>query len=344
MEKRKLGRTDIEVSLICLGTMTWGQQNTQEEGFEQMDYATENGINFFDTAELYSIPPTKETQGLTEKIIGNWFASRGKRNDIILATKIAGEGNIFPTRCFDRGNINDAIEGSLKRLQTDYIDLYQLHWPERRVNSFGRLNFPDDAEIRANEIEIMHETLNSLKEHVDKGNIRYIGLSNETPWGVMTFLRLAEEHGLPRVVSVQNPYNLLNRTFELGLSEVSLHEDCGLLAYSPMAGGTLSGKYLNGQMPKGSRRDNDTRSSRYTKPHEIKTVQAYMDIANDNGLNPSQMALSFVSQQRFLTSNIIGATTMEQLKSNIASTSLKLSDDVISAINEVHLDQPNPCP
>ena len=349
MEKRRLGKTDIDVSVICLGTMTWGQQNTQDEGFEQMDYAVDQGVNFFDTAELYSIPPTPETCGKTEEVIGNWFVSRGKRDDVVLATKIAGEGEHLKwirngESQFNREHIDLAVEGSLKRLQTDYIDLYQLHWPERRVNSFGRLDFPADAEIRADEEDRILNTLRVLQDHIERGNIRYVGLSNETPWGTMTFLRLAEQHNLPRMVSVQNPYNLLNRTFEVGLSEVAIHEDCGLLAYSPLAGGTLTGKYLNGQVPKGSRRDFDPRGSRYQKEHADRVVQQYVDLANEHDLDPAQMALSFVNQQRFLTSNIIGATTMEQLKTNIASAELHLSDDVVAAVQNIHNSQPNPCP
>lgn len=349
MEKRRLGKTDLQVSLICLGTMTWGQQNTQDEGFEQMDYAVDQGVNFFDTAELYAIPPTEETCGKTEEVIGNWFASRGKREDVILATKVAGSGEHLKwirngKSCFDRENIDAAIEGSLKRLQTDYIDLYQLHWPERTVNSFGRLDFPADADIRKEEEERMLNTLRILGDHVTRGNIRHIGLSNETPWGTMRFLQLAEKHDLPRMVSVQNPYNLLNRTFEVGLSEVALQEDCGLLAYSPLAGGTLTGKYLNGQVPKGSRRDIDGRGSRYIKEHTDRVVQTYVDLANDNGLDAAQMALAFINKQRFLTSNIIGATSMEQLKTNIGSAQIDLSEDVVAEINKIHNSQPNPCP
>jgi aryl-alcohol dehydrogenase-like predicted oxidoreductase len=349
MEKRQLGKTDLEVSLICLGTMTWGQQNTQDEGFEQMDYAVENGVNFFDTAELYAIPPTAETCGKTEEVIGNWFASRKCRDKIILATKIAGPGAHLSwirngERRYNREHITAAIEGSLKRLQTDYIDLYQLHWPEREVNSFGKLDFPDAAEIREDEEYRMLGTLQILEEYIDKGVIRHIGLSNETPWGVMGFLQLAEKHSLSRVVSVQNPYNLLNRSFEVGLSEIALQEKCGLLAYSPLAGGALTGKYLNGAVPKGSRRDIDPRGSRYQKPHAESTITRYVEIAKEAGLDPAQMALAFVNSRRFLTANIIGATTMEQLKTNIASADLTLTDDVITAIEAVHSDVPNPCP
>lgn len=349
MEKRQLGKTGLEVSLICLGTMTWGQQNTQEEGFEQMDYAVANGVNFFDTAELYAIPPSAESCGKTEEVIGNWFAARNCRDKVILATKIAGPGAHLPwirggDRRYNREHIDAAITGSLKRLQTDYIDLYQLHWPEREVNSFGKLDFPETAEIRADEEHRMLGTLQILKDYIGKGVIRHIGLSNETPWGVMKFLQLAEKHSLPRVVSVQNPYNLLNRTFEVGLSEIALQEQCGLLAYSPLGGGSLTGKYLGGQVPKGSRRDIDPRGSRYQKPHAENTIARYVGIAKEAGLDPAQMALAYVNSRKFLTANIIGATTMEQLKTDIASASLTLSTDVIAAIEAVHSDVPNPCP
>lgn len=349
MEKRPLGKTGIDVSLICLGTMTWGQQNTQEEGFEQMDYAVENGVNFFDTAELYAIPPTAESCGRTEEIIGNWFAARKCRDRIILATKIAGPGAHLPwirggDRCYNRAHITAAIEGSLKRLKTDYIDLYQLHWPEREVNSFGKLDFPENTEIREDEEYRILGTLQILKDYVDQGVIRHIGLSNETPWGVMAFLQLAEKHSLPRIVSVQNPYNLLNRTFETGLSEIALQEKCGLLAYSPLAGGALTGKYLDGKVPKGSRRDIDPRGSRYQKPHAESTIARYVGIAKEAGLDPAQMALAYVNGKKFLTANIIGATTMEQLKTDIASAALTLPADVIAAIDAVHGDVPNPCP
>ncbi len=349
MEKRKLGNTDLDVSVICLGTMTWGQQNTEEEGFAQMDYAVDHGVNFFDTAELYAIPPTAETCGRTEEITGNWLAARKNRDQIIIATKVAGPGTHLPwirggERDFSRAHIDAAVAGSLQRLRTDYIDLYQLHWPEREVNSFGRHDFPEDAEIRENEKQRILGTLQILGEYVKKGVIRHIGLSNETPWGTTAFLNIAEKHSLPRVVSVQNPYNLLNRTYETGLAEVSLQEQCGLLAYSPLAGGTLTGKYLDGKVPKGSRRDIDPRGSRYKKPHAEECVRRYVDIAEQAGLDPAQMALAFVNSRRFLTSNIIGATTMEQLKTDIGSAGLTLSADVLAAIDAVHQDRPNPCP
>lgn len=350
MEMRKLGHTDIDVSLICLGTMTWGSQNVLEEGHEQMNYAVENGINFFDTAELYAIPPTEETYGRTETIIGEWFAKTGKRDQIILASKVAGPTAMSWIRggsnALNAENISQAIEGSLARLKTDYIDLYQLHWPDRPVNSFGTLDFPDRSVNEKEEDRIL-ATLEALSGLVKQGKIRHVGLSNETPWGVMQFLALAEKHNLPRMLSVQNPYSLLNRTYETGLAEVSLHTKCGLLAYSPLAGGVLSGKYLNGQMPKGSRRDFDGNrgsGSRYKQPGEEAATQSYVDIAKKYDLDACQMALAFVNQQPFVTSNIIGATSMEQLKTNIASVDVTLSADVMAEINAIHTRHANPCP
>ncbi len=349
MEMRRLGRTDMEVSLICLGTMTWGEQNTQDEGFEQMDYALERGINFFDTAELYAVPPKAETYGKTEEVIGNWFAARKNRDAVILATKVAGPAPHLPwirdgKAGFDRANIEAALDASLKRLQTDYVDLYQLHWPQRKVNSFGRLDF-DPHSIDAKTVDNMLETLRVLDDLVTAGKIRAVGLSNETPWGAMTFLRLAEEHGLPRMASIQNPYNLLNRSFEIGLSEVALHEECGLLAYAPMAAGTLSGKYLDGQMPEGSRRAVDTkRKSRYDKPRGEDATRSYVELADKYGLDPAQMALAFVNTRPFLTSNIIGATTMEQLKTDIDALDVELPEELLEDLQAVHKDNPNPCP
>ena len=348
MEHRQLGATDIKVSLICLGTMTWGQQNTAEEGYAQMDYAVSRGINFFDTAELYAIPPSAETYGRTEEIMGEWFKKSGKRKDIILATKVVGPAAHLPwirsgTAIPDRANIMEAAEGSLIRLQTDYIDLYQIHWPQRPVNSFGKLGYEENS-ITGREADDILETLEALSELVTSGKVRAIGLSNETPWGLMTFLKYAEGRNLPRVVSVQNPYNLLNRAYEVGLAEMSMQENVGLLAYSPLGGGTLTGKYLNGQVPKGSRRDIDKRSSRYKKPSAEEATQNYVDIAKKHGLDPAQMALAFVNTRPFLTSNIIGATTMEQLKTNIDSIDVKLDGEVLDDIAALHARLSNPCP
>ena len=344
MNYRKLGNTDINVSTICLGTMTWGEQNTQDEGFEQMDYSLDHGINFFDTAELYAVPPKEETYGYTEKIIGNWFEKTKKRDKIILATKVAG-----PARNYLRGgknsfvgkNLDDALNDSLKRLKTDYIDLYQLHWPERNVNSFGKLGY----EHKENNWNSFEEVLENLNKHIKNGKIRYVGLSNETPWGVMNFLKLSKDKGLPRMMSVQNPYSLLNRSYEVGLAEVSIREQIGCLAYSPLASGYLSGKYRNGAFPKGSRMERDFDFwTRYRKPNTAKAVEKYYKISKKYDLDISQMSIKFCEVQDFMTSVIIGATTMEQLKTNIESVKVKLNKEVLKEINEVQKIYPNPCP
>jgi len=344
MNYRKLGNTDINVSTICLGTMTWGEQNTQDEGFEQMDYSLDHGINFFDTAELYAVPPKEETYGYTEEIIGNWFEKTKKRDKIILATKVAG-----PARNYLRGgknsfvgkNLDDALNDSLKRLKTDYIDLYQLHWPERNVNSFGKLGY----EHKENNWNSFEEVLENLNKHIKNGKIRYVGLSNETPWGVMNFLKLSKDKGLPRMMSVQNPYSLLNRSYEVGLAEVSIREQIGCLAYSPLASGYLSGKYRNGAFPKGSRMERDFDFwTRYRKPNTAKAVEKYYKISKKYDLDISQMSIKFCEVQDFMTSVIIGATTMEQLKTNIESVKVKLNKEVLKEINEVQKIYPNPCP
>ena len=350
MDYNNLPGTGIKVSKICLGTMTWGNQNTEAEGHEQMDYALEQGINFFDTAEMYAVPPKAETYGRTEEIIGDWFAARKNRDKVVLATKVVGRAPHFiwvrdGKARSDRANIVDALDNSLKRLKTDYIDLYQLHWPDRPANRFGKLGFEYDpeAEAEANAVPIL-ETLQALDEQVRAGKIRHIGLSNDTPWGLMRFLHLAETHNLARVVSVQNPYNLLNRTYEIGLAEISIREDCGCLPYSPLAGGQLSGKYIGGQRPPGARRTLDKRSSRYGNPQAEAATEAYVGIAHAFGLDPNQMALAFCTAQPFNTSTIIGATAMDQLKTNIGAHDLVLSDEVIAAINAVHTRHPNPGP
>ena len=345
MNYKKLGNTDINLSTICLGTMTWGEQNSQEEGFQQMDYALDQGVNFWDTAELYSIPPKAETFGHTEIIIGNWFKKTKKRKQVILATKVCG-----PMRSYVRGggnqygvkNITEALEGSLKRLQTDYIDLYQLHWPERNTNMFGRLGYEHNDVGDWNKFE---DILGNLKKFVDDGKIRHVGLSNETPWGTKKFLEVAKEKRLPRMMSVQNPYNLLNRTYEVGLAEISIRDQIGLLAYSPLAIGYLTGKYRNNQIPKKSRLDVDRDFwTRYNKPNAEKAVEAYYQIAKKNNIDMAQMALKFCEIQPFVTSVIIGATTMEQLKTDIESVNVKLTDEIIKEINEVQKIYPNPCP
>lgn len=345
MHMTTLGNTDINVSKICLGTMTWGEQNTQDEAFEQMDYALANGVNFFDTAEMYPVPPRAETQGQTETIIGHWLAARGQRDRVVLATKIVGPAewtaHIRGGSRHTKAHIDHAIATSLARLQTDYIDLYQLHWPDRNTNYFGELGYEHADDEQATPIR---ETLEALQPHVAAGRIRCIGLSNETPWGVMQFVRLADELGLPRAVSIQNPYNLLNRTFEVGLAEVAHREHVGLLAYSPLAFGVLSGKYLDGQWPPGARITLFKRFSRYLGDIAERATRAYVELAAAHDLEPVQMALAFVNQQSFVTSNIIGATSMAQLKTNIASAELELNDDVLSAIAAIHQQHPNPCP
>ena len=344
MNYKKLGNTDIDVSTICLGTMTWGEQNNQEEAFDQMDFALECGVNFWDTAELYSVPPKEETFGHTEMIIGNWFKKNNNREKIILATKVSG-----PERPYIRNgennynilNMTKALDGSLKRLQTDYIDLYQLHWPERNVNNFGRLGYLH-KENNWNEFE---DVLGNLKRFIDKGKIREIGISNETPWGVSNYLETSKQKKLPRMMSVQNPYSLLNRTYEVGLAEISIRDQIGLLAYSPLASGFLTGKYRNNSLPKNSRieRDGDF-WTRYNKPNRNNAVEEYYKISKKYSLDMAQMSIKFCEIQDFMTSVIIGATTMEQLKTNIESVNVDLSNDVIKEINQVQTIYPNPCP
>ncbi|MEC7917312.1 MAG: aldo/keto reductase [Pseudomonadota bacterium] len=345
MEYRKLGNTDIDVSLICLGTMTWGQQNTEEEGHEQMDYAFERGINFFDTAELYSIPPMAETQGRTEEIIGTWFAKTGNRDKIILATKVAGRSNMSwfrggDTR-LDKKNIETAVNASLKRLQTDYIDLYQLHWPDRPINLFGGGLSYKHLDIESIAIS---ETLEVLGDLCKSGKIRNIGLSNETPWGLGEFIKQAELLDLPMVVSVQNAYNLLNRSYESGMSEFYHRSSVGLLAYSPLAQGYLTGKYINGARPEGARTTLFERGQRYETPNAEKAIIQYVEYAKKIGMDPAVFANAFVNSRDFVTSNIIGATTMDQLKLAIDSFEVNLSEEDFKAIEEIHYQCPNPCP
>lgn len=345
MEYRKLGRTDLEVSVLCLGTMTWGEQNTEAEAHAQLDAALAAGVNFIDTAEMYPVPPRVETYTLTEQYIGNWLKRRGRRDEIVLASKVASRADWLDyirdgQICLDRANIEQALHGSLERLQTDYLDLYQLHWPDRNTNFFGELGY----QHRPAPSVPIEETLRVLADLVAAGKIRHVGLSNETPWGVMEFLRLAGQCGLPRVVSVQNPYSLLNRIFEIGLAEVAQREDCGLLAYSPLGFGVLSGKYLNGQQPAGARITLFERFSRYSNPQAETATAAYVALAQAHGLDPAQMALAYVSSRPFLTSNIIGATSLAQLQSNLASMELRLEDEVLAGIEAIHQQQPNPAP
>ena len=346
MNFRKLGNTDLKVSTICLGTMTWGEQNNQKEAFEQMDYAISQGINFFDTAEMYAVPSTEKTFGKTETIIGNWFKERNNRKKVILATKISGPGLSWIRGGglqYTKENISSALLESLERLQTDYIDLYQLHWPERNTNYFGKLGYKHKTEER--EWNDFESILRTLKQFVDEGKIRYIGLSNESAWGLSKFLELSRSQNLPRVMSVQNPYNLLNRTYEVGLAEISIREQSGLLAYSPLASGVLSGKYRNNQKPKGSRLQLfGDYFPRYAGKSSNLAVEEYFKVAKKHKISLAQLSLAFVNQQSFVTSNIIGATTMKQLEENIGSTNIKLSSEIIDEINLVHKNNSNPAP
>ena len=347
MNFKKLGNTDLEVSTICLGTMTWGEQNNQKEAFQQMNYALDRGINFFDTAEIYPSPCFEKTYSLTEKIIGNWFGEKKNRKEVILASKIAGPGLPWVRNGglnYSEQNIKKALEDSLKRLQTDYIDLYQLHWPERKTNFFGRLNYKhkEEDEWNWNDFE---KILITLEKFIKQGKIRYIGLSNETSWGLSKFLEVSKSKTLPKVMSVQNPYNLLCRTYEIGLAEISIREKSGLLAYSPLAGGFLTGKYRNNNLPENSRQklfaDYYTR---YSKPNASIVIEKYFDIAKKFGLNFAQMAIKFCEIQKFVTSVIIGATTMEQLKIDIESVNVNLTEEINKKINDVQIRYPNPCP
>ncbi len=344
MNYKKLGNTDLDVSTICLGTMTWGEQNTQDQAFEQMDFALSNGVNFWDTAELYAVPPRKETYGDTEEIIGNWFKKTKKRKEVVLATKVAGPARDYlrnGENSFTGPNLELALNNSLKRLKTDYIDLYQLHWPERNVNNFGRLGYVH----KENDWNQFGDVLGELDKYIKAGKIRYVGLSNETPWGVLNYLQLSKDKDLPRMMSIQNPYSLLNRSYEVGLAEVSIRENIGCLAYSPLASGYLTGKYRNKNFPKGSRMERDFDFwTRYRKPNTEAAVELYFKICEKHNLNMTQMSIKFCEMQEFMTSVIIGATTMEQLKSDIESVNLNLSNDVIEEINQVQTIYPNPCP
>jgi len=346
MQYRRLGRTDIKVSALCLGTMTYGEQNTEAEAHQQLDAALAADINFIDTAEMYPVPPMGETQGLTEAYIGSWLKARGNRDKVILATKVSGPSAAFThlrggKLGFDRNNIETALNDSLQRLQTDYVDLYQLHWPERSTNYFGQLGY---QHLPNESFTAFEEVLTVLAEQVQAGKIRHIGLSNETPWGTMRFLQLAEQLNLPRAVSIQNPYNLLNRSFEVGLAEIAHREDVGLLAYSPMAFGALSGKYLAKPWPAAGRLTLFDRFQRYTTPQGVAATRAYVELARDHGLEPAQMALAYVTSRAFVTSNIIGATTMAQLQQNIDSADLDLSSEIVDGIEALHQQHTYPCP
>ncbi len=347
MQYRKLGHTDIDVSVICLGSMTWGEQNTPAEARRQLDFAVAQGINFIDTAELYPSPIRAETQGRTETYLGTWLKRRPDRDRLIIATKICpAAAHITYMRGgdnrLDGKNMQQAVDASLKRLQTDYIDLYQVHWPERDTNYFGRLDY---YHAPAKDGVPLEETLSALDEQIRAGKIRYAGVSNETPWGLCEYLRLARESDLPRVVSIQNPYSLLNRTFDIGLAEIAHREKVGLLAYSPLGFGILSGKYLNGNRPEGARLTLFGETyKRYNNHAAQECTRQYAEIAREYGMDPAQMALAFVNRRPFVTSTIIGATSMEQLAANIASVDLELDKPMMKRIDEIHRSQPNPSP
>jgi aryl-alcohol dehydrogenase-like predicted oxidoreductase len=351
MQYRRLGRTDLKVSVICLGTMTWGQQNSEAEGHEQMDYALDQGVNFFDTAELYSIPPKAETQGSTERIIGSWFKARANRDKVILASKVVGRSaNTWfrddggPTRV-TRKQIFEAVDKSLKRLQTDYIDLYQLHFPERAMPWGSNPTRFSKAAYEPPEDETpIAEQLDAFGEIVKAGKIRHLGLSNESAWGTMSFLAESTVADRPRVQSIQNAYSLLNRTFETALAEVAMREHVGLLAYSPLAQGYLTGKYLGGARPAGARTTLFDRAQRYQTPGSENAIARYVALAREAGLDPAQMALAFVNSRPFVTANIIGATTMEQLKTDIGSIGIALSSELEAKIDAIHQEVGNPCP
>ena len=350
MNYSELGRTGLKVSRCCLGTMTWGSQNTEDEAHAQMDYALERGVNFWDTAEMYSSPPTPETQGNTERYIGSWLKKTGKRDQIVLASKVAGRGSAFggltwlrqdgtSTR-HTRAQIDEAVGNSLKRLNTDYLDLYQLHWPDRAVRVFGGQTYKDYDQ----DYETFGDILEALDAHVKKGTIRAIGVSNEFPWGVMRFLAESEKRGLPRIASIQNAYHLANRTFEYGLAEIAMREQVGLLAYSPLAQGALTGKYLDGALPEGSRKALYNRMARYEGPGAEAAIRAYVDLAAQHGLDPANLALKFCDTRQFVTSTIIGATSMEQLRTNIDAFDIVWTDELEKAVDALHAAQPNPCP
>lgn len=349
IEMRQLGQTDLNVSSCCLGTMTWGQQNSEAQGHSQMDYALERGVNFWDTAEMYSVPPKAETQGSTERIIGTWFKQTGRRDEVILATKVSGLSRMTYTRDADvawtrhtKAQIDEAVTKSLKRLQTDYIDLYQLHWPDRPAPTFGSRMKMKDYEYP---YEPFEEILSHLQSHIEAGRIRHIGVSNESPFGVMRFLAESDARGLPRMASIQNAYNLVNRTFEDGgLEEVCVREKVSLLAYSPLGQGYLTGKYRNGALPDGSRKKLFERLGRYESEPGLRAIESYLELADETGIDPAQLAIKFCDSRPFMGTTIIGATTMEQLEICIDAFDLDWTEELEAAVNARHLEQPSPCP
>ncbi|MCF8713890.1 aldo/keto reductase [Joostella atrarenae] len=346
MKYTKLPNTDVDVSRICLGTMTWGKQNTEAEGHQQMDFAVDKGVNFFDTAELYAIPKEVATQGSTEKIIGNWFKKSGKRDEIILASKIAGppefNEHFIRKEGFTKAAFDDAIHGSLKRLQTDYIDLYQLHWPDRDTNYFGNLDYHTNNDEKWE--DNIQQILQILEGYIKEGKIRYIGLSNDVPWSVMRYLEENKFNGLPRISTIQNPYNLLNRTYEIGLAEISMRENVGLLPYSPLAFARLTGKFIENKGIEDARIALFPEMARYNGERSLAATRQYYDLAKKHNMSLATLALAFINAQPFVTSNIIGATKMEQLEENIASIDVDLDREIFEEINKIHSNIPNPAP
>ncbi len=344
MKYRKLGTSDLNVSRICLGTMTWGQQNTYEEAAQQMELALDHGVNFWDTAEVYPVPISNDVAGGTEDIIGRWFEATGRRNEVILATKMVGPAPLLRGRGLVPADVEEAVDGSLRRLRTDVIDLYQLHWPQRQMNGFAQRDFQPDlhTSFAGEDLEGM---LEALARMVEKGKIREIGVSNETPWGIMKYLRLAEEKGLPRIQASQNPYSLLQRNWDVSTAEVAMHERVDLLAYSPLGGGVLTGKYLDGQQPEGARFSEAWGAGVMTKHYENRDsdiVRKYAELAQDNGMSPTQLAIAFVNSRAYLGSNIIGVTSIAQLEECLSAEEITLSADVLDAIEELHDACPNP--
>ena len=346
MQYQTLPQIDEKVSKICLGTMTWGQQNSESQAHEQMDVALSEGVNFWDTAEMYPSPPDKDKQGDTERFMGTWFAKTKQRNKVVLASKISPMNFLRDGKTrFNAEHISSAIDGNLQRLQTDYIDIYQLHWPERQSNFFGQRGYSEDMVAQSlDDLTPFLETIQALNDEIKKGRIRAYGLSNDTAWGMMSYLSQADKNGLIAPITVQNPYSLLNRLYEVAMAEISHRENVGLLAYSPLGFGVLSGKYLDGKRPAGARLTEYDRFDRYINEQAVSATVQYAKIAADAGLDMAQMALAFVNTRSFVTSNIIGATSIEQLKSNIDSVNITLSPEVLEAIEAVHARQPNPSP